>query len=325
MIHIDGFDQFAGAPLSDAMIRAGYEYDGDLVPVAGRSAGSLAIACVNSSFSRLVTWVDDKFTLGFAATFSARGSLAWMVLGGENLVLWLNPTTGMPTLNDAIGNALPIKNTWYYYELELDRVAETASLFINAKPDAVFSLTPAMLAADEIAVNFGTLAPSEYRPGVTDPDLGVKTIDDMYLRGDVRLDPIVVTTRYPNSDELVEWFKAGPSSTHAGIVGALPPDLLDAYLASDTVGKTDKFKSSNTLPTTNPIVGTALYVIARKSPSLDAQLTVFMGGDGGAESRESTLAVDENWQAQYACFDQVGSDTKANIEDAAFGITVAAP
>lgn len=323
MLHIDGFDQFDGeSAVGPTLVRAEYVTAGGLTIVAGRGPGSKAISAQNGSLSRTQPWTGNTFAAGTAFSFTARGSLMWLKFGTEYLTLWLHPDTGLPMMNASVGGALPIKNTWYYYEIELDRGAGLATLSINNRVDSTFALTPGMLAAQDVQVGLGYRAPSTYWPGSTFQDISVKTYDDFYINGAARLGPIVITTRFPDTDVQAEWFKAGAVSTHAAAVSGKPPTPLDLYIASDTVGKRDKFKSARPLANSNPIVGTGLVVLARKSPSLSAQLGVFMGGDGTAPLRQATRAVDTNWRTQYICFDQTAGDSKANIEAAPFGVVI---
>lgn len=323
MLHIDGFDQFDGdGAVGTALQRAEYTVAGGLTVVAGRAPGSKAISATGGSVGRNHPWTANKFSTGCAFSFTSRGSLLWLKLGTEFLTLWLHPDTGLPMMNANVGGALPIKNTWYYYEIELDRAAGTATLSINNRVDSVFTLTAGMLGAVNVDVWLGYRAPPSYWPGSTYLDNSVKTYDDFYINEGDKLGPIVITTRFPDSDVTAEWFKAGASATHAGTVSARPPTPLDLYIASDTVGKRDKFKSTKALANNNPIVGTGLVVLARKSPTLSARLGVFMGGDGTAPLREATRAVDTNWRTQYICFNQTGGDSKANIEAAPFGVVI---
>jgi hypothetical protein len=323
MIHITGFEEFAGeqSPAS-ALARADYITTGTLALVAGRF--SSGITTQNGMLSRKMPWTTDRFSTGFAHQFSDRGSVASLKIGDTALVLWMNPDNGMPMVNDQMGGALPTKNRWYYFEMEITRPGQV-TVFINGRQEMTFALAAA-LAAQEVEVGLGYVAPSSYRPGVTPVpvDSASKTYDDWYMRDDARLGPISVTTRFPNQDAHVEWFNtdAGKSS-HANTVSLHPPIPLDHYVASAVIGAEDRFKSIQPLASNNAVVATGIVVMARKSPTFDAKLGVFIGGN--AEDRAGARTVGADWKTQYVCFEAVASDTPDKITTSEFGFNVTAP
>lgn len=324
-LHFDGFDQFLNEPqFAAAMARAGYNTSGQMpVGVVGRN-GTLGVACQNGAFSRVHPWLTNNLAVGCAMQFSDRGSIVWIDFGGdERIVLWTSPDDGLPRLNDDAGGALPVKDTWYYFEVQIDRTGNTASLFINNRADAVTTLTPAMAAATQVTVSFGMLAPSEYRP-VTIADSSQKRYDDIYIRDGTRLGPVVITTRLPTGVQLSEWLVAGGSNA-ADVLGARPPDPMNAFTASDEVGKQDRFTSNQQLLSTNRIIATGLAVLTRKSPDMAANLRGFIGNNDAAAYRSQDIGVDGDWRLRYLVFDEVGSDTKSGIESAPFGVQIAAP
>jgi hypothetical protein len=326
MIHIEGFEEFLGeSPLKPAFTRADYAAEGEWAMVAGRGAGSYGISGRESSLMRVGEWTDAKFSVGFAYQFEARGSVAWLDIGGARVTLWLNPESGLPHLNTNPGGALPTIVRWYYYEIELDRASGVASLYINNRFDSQFLIGG--FTGPEVEVNLGYLDPAEYRPGV-DPvpvDLGAKSFDDFYMHDGPRLGPIKVTTRFPDVDVNVEWFRAAQSGTHAQSLSLHPPKPLDNYVASDTIGEEDRFTSATSLANTNPVIATAVVVLARKSPALLAKLGVFIGGQVGAELRSTTGVVETEWRTQYFGFEKRTADTVAGITASQFGITVENP
>lgn len=322
MLHIDGFDQFNGdTHLIASLVRSGYTAVGTLAPVTGRAAGSTAISVRSGTITRPVPYSGPRLTVGFAHQFTDRGACVKLGLGAESITLWFNPANGLPMLNDTQGNALPIINTWYYIELALDKESHICQLWINGKMDSGIAMTTSMAAATSCDVILGhqPLVDGDGNPIV---DNSVKTYDDFYARGDYRLGPVVITTRFPTVDNHVQWFKAGGEATHAATVGVLPADPLNRYIASDTIGQEDRFTSAAVVSNPNAIVATALVVLARKSDTLDAHLNVFMGQTGGAELRQSTLTVDGIWRSQYSCYEQVVTDTPANIQASQFGVAV---
>jgi hypothetical protein len=322
MIHITGFEEFAGeqSPAS-ALARADYITTGTIALVAGRFSNGVSMQ--NGMLSRIVPWTTDNFSTGFAHQFSDRGSVAQLKIGGTTLVLWMNPDNGMPMVNDQMGGALPTKNRWYYFEMSLTRAGQV-TLHINGRQELTFALGAAF-AEQAVEVGLGYVSPVSYRPGV-DPvpvDDAAKTYDDWYMRDDVRLGPISVTTRFPTADAHVEWFNTDTNSSHAQTLSLHPPLPLDHYVASADIGKEDRFTSIQPLVSNNAVVATGVVVLARKSPNLDAKLGVFIGGD--ADDRADTRIVAADWKTQYVCFEAVGTDTPAKITASEFGFNVTAP
>lgn len=323
MLHMDGFDQFASeTKLAAALVRSGYLSTGTVTPVTGRAAGSYALGMQKGNVTRAVAWTTPRLTIGFAHQFTDRGSCVKLKLGAQSITLWFNPDNGLPMMNDVQGNALPVKNTWYYIELALDKEIGGCVLFINGKEDSSYIMSQVMKDAVSVDVTLGYQPPTDYWPGAVGEDNSTKLYDDFYARGDSRLGPVVITTRFPTNDQNVQWFKAGSQPSHAATVGDLPPDPLNQYVASATIGQEDRFTSTKSLANANAIVATALVVLARKSASLNAHLGVFMGQAGGAAVRQATLTVDTNWHSQYTCYDIIGGDTVANIQASQFGVTV---
>lgn len=330
--HIDGFEEFYGeqsAKLRTAMTRADYAAEGDWSVVSGRASNSRAMSGGKCSMTRTEPWVNSKFCTGVAGRFMSRGSMMWLSAGEAMVRLWLHPDTGAPMLNDSPGGAIPTMGRWYYYELEADIATTTLSLYINNRFDSSIPLPEGFLATETITVGLGWLPPEDYWP-VEDPpadppnatpvDNGVKTFDDFYMTSGARLGPIMVTTRFPSADVNVEWFKASTSGTHAQSLAKQPPDPLDSYVASDTVGKIERFSSTADFPSDNLVIITGILVMARKAPSLEAQLGVFM--DGTAAHRSAVRTVENEWRTQYICFPPQ-NENKDNIVTSEFGITVA--
>jgi hypothetical protein len=321
-IHIDGFEEFAGEqnPAS-AMQRADYATVGQWALVQGRQGGAALSgnACV---VSRGLPWNGQKFAVGFAHMFTARGSACWLNIGDKQIVLWTSPDSGVPYLNDVPGGALPTINRWYYYELEVDRTAGTVSLFINNRPDAVLQI--GQVVDQAITVNLGYMNPASYRPGVVPvpSDSASKSFDDFYMRDGARLEPIAVTTRFPTADKHVEFFAADPTKNHNASLSLHPPKPLDNYVASDEIGAEDRFTSGMPLTNGNDVIATGIVVLARKSPQMAAKLGVFIGGQDGAPLREDSRVVGSEWHTQFIFFNQNNDDTAAGIAAADFGITV---
>lgn len=324
MIHIDGFEQFAGEQSpAGAMQRADYQTSGQWALVGTKNG--IGLGGRQSWISRSLPWTTTRFATGFAHQFDGRGSVAWVKVGDKVVHLWMNPETGLPNLNENIGGALPTSNRLYYYELEIDRANGVLSLFINNRFDVSFNI--GVTAAQSVEVGLGYVPPNVYRPNVTPApqDGSTKTYDDFYMRDGARLGPIAVTTRFPGVDKHVEWFRADPTKAHAVSMSMHPPKPLDNYVASNLVGAEDAFTSPMGLANDNAVVATGVVVLARKSPTLNANLGVFIGGDDKAQRREVARTVESDWRTQYVAFERNESDTVQGIIETQFGFNVAAP
>lgn len=324
MVHLDGFEQFGRDPApSNALARAQYTPVGAWAVVAGRLA-PVAIAGRNTSLARRMPWSTNTFSFGFAHIFDDRGSAAWLKVGNQRVVLWMNPDTGLPQLNDQAGGALPTKSRWYFYELQLNRSTGVLTLAINNRVDMTYQMA-LPITVEEVEVGLGYLAPAEYRPGVVPVpvDNASKTFDDFYMRDGVRLGPVIVSTRFPTTDQHVEWFKASVTGSHNESLSLLPPQPLDKYVAANAVDAEDRFTSNNPLANNNPVLATGVVVLARKAPTLDARLGVFV--EGAAPARETSTEVDGEWRTHYLFFDGLPADTPASILASEFGFTVSPP
>lgn len=310
MLHIEGFEQFANeTELTKAFMRSGYESSGIWTVVTGRGKYSRAIGASNATLSRTFDWVGDKFSTGFAHSFGARGSVCWLTFGDKVVPLSFSRETGLPTLGDQVGGALPVKNAFYFIELEVQRGGHI-TLYLNGRFDVAFEAGD-LSAVTTVGVSLGQLDPA---------DNSVKTYDDFYARNAERLGPIIISTRFPNFDSLTEWQKAGDAPGHSQAVSLLPPTPLDSYIASDTIGKKDIFKSSQPLANDLNVMAIGIVVLSRKSPSIAAKLGVEVGGTVAAH--DATLTVDENWHAQYVCFEDGISETSTNVIASDFGVSI---
>lgn len=323
-LHVDGFDQFQGdTSLPSAMSRGGYSLSGSAVVLSVGRNGTRGIGCSLGEFSRPHPWLSNNLSIGCAAQFTgSRGSIMWVDFGNdERLVLWMDPEDGAPRLNDDKGGSLPVMDTWYYYDITINRTSRQAQLYINDVVDTVTEITPTMAEAEEVVVHFGRLASNLY--GNPDPDRGTKIYDDIYLRDGARFGPIVVTTRQPTMTEIADWTAVGGPS-NAQILASRPPNLLGRYTLSNDPGSKDEFRSMQGLLSQNDVLATGLVVLARKPESLPVRLRGHIGGtDPNAPTlRTKTVEVPPEWQLQYLIFDQVGGDTVENITPARFGVEV---
>ena len=342
-LHMDGFEQFADDPQHrEALLRAGYSSPGNGVGSGGRNGGFCVVVGLDAiggggPLRRMHPWISNNFAAGGAIRMSgdySRGAVLHFKIGSERLVVWTSPEDGWTKLTavsgdgvtEATGDALPTRNTWYYYELTLSRSEGVARMYINNRFDVEVPMTPAMMNATEIEVTYGSLARSVYRPG---PSSGwedsQRLVDDIYIRDGVRYGPVVVSTRTPTSHKLAQWGYTESEGTPSQVLGTMPPEPLDRFMASETVGAKSTFVSSQNLLSGNKVVATGLVALVRKSPSATVRFRGLIGGDGYAAARSETIAVDSTYRLEYLTFEEVPGDTPNGIKNTQFGIEVAAP
>lgn len=322
-LHYDGFEQFLGDNrLSSALERAGYGVSGNIVTGMGRY-GSAGLATDNGRFTRTHPWSGNLLSCGAAIHYAQRGAMMWLGSGEDFMVLWIDEETGNPHLNGQQCGSIPVPNTFYYYELELDRAAGVVRLHVNGRPDGEAPLPGDMGSATEITVGFGF--PEDSTIGWP-PEPSVRStrlFDDIYIHTGPRLGPVTVTTRYVDYDsDTVEW-STSSGSFHWSLVNRRPPDLNDAYIVSDDIGAKDLFYSRTLLRSDKRIVSTGVIVLARKSPDFDGRLRGIVGDNVNAAERSDVVDVENEWRTQYITFPENGSDTKEGIEAASFGVQVA--
>lgn len=325
-LHIDGFDQFAEETLLNAALkRAGYTLLSGAPSLGTGRNNTKGLALSAGAFARDHAWLSNDFSAGCAMMFADRGSVTWLELGGEKLVAWASPVNGWTHLNGSTGNALPVKDYWYYYEIALNRTEGVARLYINNRLDVVLPLTPAMQAATEVRVCYGATDVSQFDPEAKGGMSSGRHYDDIYIRDGLRYGPVVVSTRMPTAHTLVEWKHTTGTGTPSEILGTLPPEPLDRFMASDVIGSASRFVSSQNLLSGNKVVATGVLALVRKSPIMEAKLRATIGGDGQAAARSRDEEVDSSYQLKYLTFEEVAGDTPAGIKNTQFGIEVAAP
>lgn len=322
-LHIDGFDQFRDDPsTAAALTRAGYIVSGTASISLDPLTETARVIVGSGYISREHAWVDQVLTAGINSNFTERGSQLFIEFADASRVIcWTNPETGAPNLNNVIGGSLPIRDTPYFYEIELSRVDSTARLYINGRYELALALTPAQVASTTLTVSFGILPPSDYNPSNPSAQTGSRQYHDYYVYDGGRLGPIRITTRFPTYDLVNDWLMAG-GTTAWEILGTLPPEPLDRFIASENIGDEAIMGSDKELPTDNAIVGTGMVVLARKSPDFDAALQVFVGDGIDTVQRVRDLTVEGDWELQYVAFNQIVGDTKPNIQMAPMGLRI---
>lgn len=331
-LFFDGFEQFkdaANPPLLGALSRAGYTLDGGSpVQVAGRVAGSTALQMNAGVIKRTIPWTAPTFSVGLAFQMNAAARSAALTLEvppGNNIMFWLSDISGAPYLNEHAGGSQPYLKTWYYVEVVLDRATGLASLWLNNRLELQdVDVHASFSAATEVTVSWGSKS-SGPPPGVEEQvKSGSIYVEDIYAHDGDRLGPVIITTRFPTATVIGDWVLSPDATSHHGVAALRPPKPLDINLGADTLGQTDAFTSTALLPNGNAIIATGMCVLTRKSPTLEANLDLFIGDDISAEHRNAALVVDSEWRTLYQAFHTIAGDTTAGIEAAPFGLVISA-
>lgn len=239
-----------------------------------------------TKFSRSFTSAQSRVVFGFAHRATARGR----IFSVQDLFNMDWPA-GIEILG-VRGASVPIRNIWYYYEIVIDKVAGTLTLYVNDTLD----LTVALPAA---AANMTT-----YMLTWQAENGAVARIDDVYLLDSEvsatstlanRLKPITIPIRMPDADVVTDWDtpNAGP---HWSQVGLLPPSA-SSYVRSATSGAQDLYTSDDPLPVdagtdAAPIIAVGLIALAAKSDLDNRQLGLVIGAPGNQkEIVDTTLSI----------------------------------
>jgi hypothetical protein len=292
--------------------------------VGAKAAGITSTAMIYVSLappttiSRTFVSTQNRVVVGFAHRATARGRI-FSITG----LLDMDWPAGIKIL-DVDGASVPIRNTWYYYEIVIDKTAETVTLYVNDTLDLVAPLPPAGAAMTSYVMKW------------TAENGAVALLDDVYmLDSDVaggaelvnRLKPISIPIRMPTDDVSVEWIGSDPGP-HWPLVGLLPPSTA-SYVRSATSGDMDLFTSATALPAgagsvETPIIAVGLIALAQKS-DLDArQLGLVVGAIGNqSEVVDTTLSISPEYS--FAVFEKAPGDIAwdaTNVVSTPFGIAV---
>jgi len=315
--HMDGFEQFGGVAaidLPEVLASAGYSTSGYVRTLTGASGGLAAgigetDSKASASLSRTFKSTADVVVLGFA--YKAPAARGTIVEIKDVLTLdWV----GNLLIGTNSGTALPLLDTWYYFEIVLDRDARTAAVYVNNGLDLQVSLS-------DTAIGINTLE-------VTWPTSGdVKCIDDVVLIDSAdgkftdRVGPVALTYRVPMYDQAAEW-SPSKAMPHYELVNNLPPKE-DEYIQSNVSGARDSFLSDTPLPDDGEVLAVGEVVRARKSDIDGRQLGLFMGETATSEVLIDELSMED--QFLYAVFEKTpaGADwTRENLGLNPFGVVV---
>lgn len=283
-----------------------------------------------TTVKRTFTSNAAKVVLGFAHRANARGRI--LSIDGLLNMDW---PAGIEILG-VTGEAVPIRNAWYYYEIEIDRAAAQATLYINNTRDVTVPLPEAVAEMVDFTVTWQS------------ENGAISRIDDMYfldsdtgtggpvVEGEAapvasrmisRLRPIRIPVRLPTADAHVEW-DSSSQGDHWTHVGLLPPST-SSFIRSSTSGAKDMFTSSTPLPEgagtgSMPIIAVGVIALAQKSDLDHRQLGLVIGsGDKTKEVIDTTLSMTPEYS--LGVFESAADGsmwTVESIESTPFGVSV---
>lgn len=282
------------------------------------SSRSFAIARATTGISRVskqITAGGNSIVIGFAMKASARQTIAKVTDLFE--VLW--PSTGKPTIGEAAGPTIPILNTWYYWELVIDKLAKKVTVWLNGYEQ--FQAPFENEVPDTIEVSWGW-----NEPGVA----AVINVDDIYILDDVavnansktgRLGPIEIATRLPTGSVQTQW-KPTPSTKEGWKILSQIPALQNEYVESNVVGAQDLYSSSTAV--TKEVIAVAVTALTAKTDIDDHAITLLL-----ADSTNTKEGAPIDLSTQYSYVQSVFETdpsgvkwTPASASAANFGIKV---
>ena len=271
-----------------------------------------------TTLTRTLVSTQSRVVIGFAHRATARGRIFSI-----KDVLNLDWPAGVEILG-VRGASVPIRNTWYYYEIEIDKAAKKVRLFVNDTLDLTADLPDAAAAVTTYLMTWQA------------ENGAVARIDDVYLLdSDItggstltsRLKPISVPLRMPTEDVNVNWDGSDPGP-HWTLVGLLPPSAA-SFVRSATSGEQDLYASDTPLPAgagteTMPIIAVGVIALAQKSDLDNRQLGLVIG-DVGNQSEVIDTSLSTTLEYSFGIFEKAPGDqpwTAENVESTPFGVAV---
>lgn len=293
--------------------------------VGARSSGATTATAIiyvsmapPTKLTRVLNSNQTRVVIGFAHRATARGRI--FSIAGLFDMDW---PAGIEILG-VKGASVPIRGTWYYYEIVIDKVADTITLFVNDTLD----LTAPLPAAGDAMTAYTLTWQAE--------NGAVARLDDLYLLdADVtggstltnRLKPISIPIRMPTADLDVNW-DAADAGPHWAQIGLLPPSTA-SYIRSATSGEQDLFTSATPLPAgagsaAAPIIAVGLIALAQKS-DLDARQLGLVVGAVGNQKEVIDTVLSTTMEYSTAVFEKAPGDqawTAENVLTTPFGVAV---
>lgn len=271
-----------------------------------------------TTVARTFVSTSTRIVIGFAHRATARGR----IFSIKDL-LALDWPAGIEILG-VRGASVPIRNVWYYYEIEIDKVAGKVRLFVNDMADLEVDLPAAAANMTSFVCTW------EAENGA------VARIDDVYMldastaNGSTmvtRLKPISIPIRMPTADVLTEWDSSTPGA-HWPLVGLLPPSDT-SYIRSATSGQQDLYLSDTPLPAgagsaDAPILAVGVMALAQKSDLDNRQLGLVVG-EVGSQKEVIDEQLSTTLEYSFAVFEKAPGDqawTAENVLSTPFGVAV---
>lgn len=313
IMFMDGFEQFKGGTKVD-LGQAGYDAVGGVNMADGRTAESVCVAIggdADSSLSRTFTSGANRIVLAFA--YLADTSREDIVSIDNAFKLeWPDKLQ----INGSKGAVIPVIGLWYYFELVMDRAAQSIEVYVNNVKD----LTVAMPAAMQ---NLNT-----WKCTWASPSKITKRLDDVFFITSGtpnpvdRIGPQAISIRMPTSDVTKEW-SAAVGDDHFAMVDNRPPADTQ-YIQSAVSGAQDLFRSGAT-GNGKPITAVGVVVRARKSDIDNRQIGIVVGPKTGTQKETLVSALLTTPTYNYAVFptDPAGAAwTDSSVLDTPFGVVV---
>lgn len=326
ILHLDGFDHYqnVGGTLTGADFpNIGYTItatNNSLVTVGtGSSNASRAIAISRSAngiakLSKQIHSTGDKVIIGFAMHATARERIVSVT--GVFDVEW--PATGYPKIGTDSGPTIPILNTWYYYELVINKTAKQVTLWLNGFEQFTSTFTADVPDDIEVVWGWNTMGPAAV---LKIDDLCVVDNADPTSVNTDRVGPLQVTTRFPSAGVQNQWTASTTQKQNWQIVSQVPANQLE-YVQSNTLDAVDVYQSTQAV--TGDVVAVAVSVLSAKADVDDHSIRVLIRQDGtDKESRDIPLSLQYTYN--QAVFERDVNDlawTAESASNARFGIKV---
>lgn len=282
------------------------------------SSRSFAIARATNGISRVskqITSTGTNIVIGFAMKATARQTIVKLTDLFE--VLW--PATGKPVIGESAGPTIPILNTWYYWELVIDKTAKTVDVWLNGYQQFQGTFTADV--PETIEVSWGWNDPGA---------AAVIYVDDIYILDDIvvdanskvtRLGPIEIATRLPTASTQTQW-KPTPSTKESWKILSQIPALQNEFVESNVVGAEDLYSSSTAV--TKDVIAVAVTALTAKT-DIDDHAIALVLSDGTTTKEGAPIDLSTQYSYVQSVFesDPTGASwTPATASAANFGIKV---
>ena len=313
---MDGFEQFSGLGPSTGveLPAAGYTV-ASTATTEGRTTGSVCLAIgggqTAGSVLRTFTSSANKVVIGFAYMGETARSDILSIANGFKLE-WPDKLQ----INGSKGAITPVLGLWYYYELVIDKTAQTITVWINNVKDLTVALPTEMGFLNTWAITWAA------------PVNSGKRLDDLFFIDSStgnpvdRVGPQAISIRMPTADVTKEW---SPSSgdDHFALVSKRPP-VDTSYIQSATSGAQDTFLSTQTVPAA-AITAVGVVVRARKADIDDRQIGIVMGPKGGTQKEVLVTTLQTTPTYNYGIFASDPNNaawTETSLLNTPFGVAV---